>query len=60
MDELLVNLDRLTKLAEILVEMSKEYDYKKFCAIDKKFKDEMMIYKLENALNERCDHEQGV
>lgn len=52
MPDLMTQLERLTKLAEILSRLYKEYDNKKFWALSKEFDNEVELHKLEDSLNE--------
>jgi hypothetical protein len=51
MPDLMTQLDRVHELSEILLAMTREYDMKKFWALDRKFRDLKAIFKLEDELN---------
>ena len=51
MPDIVTQMDRLEELSKLLLEMSREFDNKKFRELDTKFGDLQALYKLEDELN---------
>ena len=51
MPDIVTMMSRLEELNELLLDMSREYNIKKFYELDRKFSELQAIHKLEDELN---------
>ena len=51
MTDIVTQADRLSKLSKLLLEMCKEYDFKKFMKMQEEFENEIELNKLEDEVN---------